>query len=510
MDHPPHAPIAFRADPSSRPGRNCAIVGAGFAGIAAAIRLARLGYRVTVFEANAMPGGKAAEWRIGPYRFDMGPTILTMPGYVDELFDLCGEDPRDHFNYAQLDPSSQFLFEDGTVVRMYADPERLADEFAERTTANRASVLEFLRRSKVKRELTDEVFLQRSLHRIRNYFNKPTLRGVLQFRKVEAFTSMARANAALFRDAKAAAIFNQYASYHGADPYAAPATLNLIAYYELALGSFSAKGGMHAVVKALVALAERQGVAFRFNTRVERILVERGHVRGVQVNNERIPFDLVVSNADAHSTYHRLLTDQPRPNRTLDQPRSSSVIVFYWGMDRTYPALQLNNLLMSGDGRAEYDHIFNKHRLFEDPSIYLHVSAKAHASDAPPGHENWFVMVSVPHNTGQDWDMLIRATRQRVVAKLERMLKAPVEPHIVREHVMDPRLVEELTSSAFGAIFGSSSSGVFASFLRHSNFSRKIKGLYFCGGSVHPGPSIPLCLLSAKITTDLIAKRERK
>ncbi|MBK7754221.1 MAG: phytoene desaturase [Flavobacteriales bacterium] len=510
MDQPSHATIAPPKGPRSAAGLNSAIVGAGFGGIAVAVRLARQGHRVTVFEANAVPGGKAAEWRIGPYRFDMGPTILTMPAYVDELFALCGEDPRDHFDYTQLDPSSQFLFEDGTVVRMHADAERLADEFAERTTAGRASVLEFLRRSKVKRELTDEVFLQRSLHRIRNYLNGPTLRGVLQFHKVEAFTSMARANATLFRDPKAAAIFNQYASYHGADPYAAPATLNLIAYYELALGSYSAKGGMHAVVRALVALAQRQGVEFRFNTRVERIVVERGEVRGVEVNNERSGFDLVVSNADAHSTYHRLLPDQRRPKRTLDQPRSSSVIVFYWGMDRTYPALQLNNMLMSNDGRAEYDHIFNKQSLFEDPSIYLHVSVKAHPADAPPGHENWFVMVSVPHNTGQDWDSLIRTTRQRVIAKLERMLRAPVGTHITVEHLLDPRSVEALTSSAFGAIFGSSSSGVFASFLRHPNFSRRIKGLYFCGGSVHPGPSIPLCLLSAKITADLIAERERK
>ena len=143
-------------------------------------------------------------------------------------------------------------------------------------------------------------------------------------------------------------------------------------------------------------------------------------------------------------------------------------------------------------------------------NVIVTIPWKTARSDAPAGHENWFVMVTVPHNTVQDWDAVIRTTRLRVIAKLERMLHEPVEACITQEHVLDPRSVETLTSSAFGAIFGSSSSGVFASFLRHPNFSRRIKGLYFCGGSVHPGPSIPLFLLSAKITADLIAERERK
>ncbi|MFZ1687063.1 MAG: 1-hydroxycarotenoid 3,4-desaturase CrtD [Flavobacteriales bacterium] len=490
---------------AARPSMTCAVIGSGIAGLASAIRLANAGHSVTVFEANDHPGGKISELRMGGYRFDMGPTVLTMPQYIDELFALCGEDPRRHLRYQRIDPGFQYYFHDGTVIRTWADQERLADEFAANTTADRKSVLTFLERCRVKRELTEEVFLERSLHRLGNYFNKATLRGLLNFHKVEAFTTMAKANAALFKDEKVAAILNQFASYNGSDPYAAPATLNLISYYELALGSYAAEGGMHAITKALTGLAQRQGVRFEMGTRVERIAVDGGTCKGVVVRGEHRPFDRVVSNADVYTAYHGMMPEQRKP-RTLDQPRSSSVILFHWGMDRAFPSLHLHNMFMSADGRAEYDHIFNKGTIHPDPSIYLHISSKVNANDAPPGCENWFAMVAVPHNTGQDWDDLVRRTRTTMIGKLSRMLGVDVEASITCEHAIDPRTIEQLTSCAFGAIFGNSSNSVFASFLRHPNFSRRIKDLYFCGGSVHPGPGIPLCLLSAKITAGLVAE----
>ncbi len=495
--------------PVTSPGRHgtkgtCAVVGSGIAGLASAIRLAHAGHRVTVFEANAYAGGKISELRMGGYRFDMGPTVLTMPRYIDELFALCSEDPRANISYQRIDPGFQYFFQDGSVIRTWADADRFADDVAANTTATRESVLTFLDRCRVKRELTEEVFLERSLHQLKNYFNKATLRGLLNFHKVGAFTTMAKANAALFKDEKAAAVLNQFAGYTGSNPYAAPATLNLIAYYELALGSFAARGGMHAITQALVELAKRQGVRFELNAPVERILVESNTCKGIVVHGRELPFDRVVANTDIQATYDRLLPDQRKPERVLRQPRSSSVILFHWGVDRTFPALHLHNMFMSSDGRAEYDHIFNKGTLHPDPSVYLHISSKVNSSDAPAGCENWYAMVSVPHNTGQDWDTLVRQTRATVIEKLSRMLAVDVEAHIRCEHKIDPRTLEQMTSCAFGAIFGMSSNGMFASMLRHPNFSRRIKDLYFCGGSVHPGPGIPLCLLSAKITAGLV------
>jgi phytoene dehydrogenase-like protein len=144
---------------------------------------------------------------------------------------------------------------------------------------------------------------------------------------------------------------------------------------------------------------------------------------------------------------------------------------------------------------------------FDDPTIHMTVSSKMNASDAPNGHENWAALVSVPHNTGQDWDGWIKTTRQNVISKLNRILKTDIEPHIVFEEMLDPRKVNEETNAAFGAVFGNASNNMFSAFLRHPNFSSKIENLFFCGGTAHPGPGIPLCLLSAKIVSELINEK---
>lgn len=481
-----------------------AVVGAGIAGLAIAIRLAGRGNKVTVFEANDYVGGKITEHRGNGFRFDMGPSVLTMPQYLDELFELCGENPRDHFNYEKLDPIFQYFFEDGTLLRTFADTQNLIDEFVSKTTVKGNDLREFFKRSAEKLELTDEVFLQRSLHQWRNYFDWPTLRGILNFHKVEVFTTMAASNSKLLKDEKVAAVFNQYASYNGSSPFLAPATLNLISHYELGLGAYYPIGGMHNITKALKGLADRSGVLFNLSSRVDELRIKDGTTAGLKCNGKDHDFDLVVSNSDVFKTYRELMAEQKQPERTLNQPKSASAIVFFWGMKKTFPELQLHNMFMGNDQKDEFDKVFSKQTVPDDPTIYLYISSKKNASDAPEGMENWFSMVTVPHNTGQDWDELVSKTRKAVISKLGGMLNADVEEFISYEHVLDPRLIEEKTSSAFGSIYGNSSNGKFAAFLRHPNFSSKIKNLYFCGGSVHPGSSIPLCLLSAKITDGMI------
>ncbi|MBI1286057.1 MAG: phytoene desaturase [Flavobacteriales bacterium] len=484
--------------------KHIGIIGGGIAGLAVAIRLAVKGHDVELFEANSYLGGKIAEQQLGDYRFDMGPSVLTMPRYIDELFELAGENPRDHFNYERLDPVFQYFFEDGTVLHTYADTEELIREFTSKTTVRAEDLRTFFRRSKEKLELTDEVFLQRSLHQWKNYLDWPTLRGILNFQKVEAFTTMAKANAKLLKDEKVAAIFNQYASYNGSDPFTAPATLNLISHYEITLGAYYPKGGMRSIINALIGLAERVGVKVHVNTKVERLTVDNGRCSGLLANGEEKRFDSVVANSDIFKTYHNLMPEQKRPERILNQPKSSSVIVFYWGMRKKFPQLKLHNMFMGADQRAEYAQIFGEKTVAAEPTVYLYISCKQNLSDAPENGENWFAMVTVPHNSGQDWDKLVSQTRSRVLERLSRQLNEDLEPLIEEEAVLDPRIIEERTGSAFGSVYGNSSNGKFAAFLRHPNFSSKIDNLYFCGGSVHPGSSIPLCLLSAKITAGMI------
>jgi len=188
----------------------------------------------------------------------------------------------------------------------------------------------------------------------------------------------------------------------------------------------------------------------------------------------------------------------------LNQPKSSSALIFYWGIDHFFPELDLHNIFFSQDYQQEFEHIFQKKTIYRDPTVYVNVTAKYKADDAPPGNENWFTMINVPNNTGQDWDTLINQARKYITDKVSRRLGVDIGSKIVAEDILDPRTIESRTSSSQGALYGNSSNNRYAAFLRHANFSRKIKGLYFCGGSVHPGGGIPLSLLSAKIAVDQI------
>lgn len=485
--------------------KTCAIIGAGPAGMASAIRMANKGYQVTVFEANDKAGGKLTQNIEKGYRFDMGPSVFTMPHLVDDLYKISGKNPRDYYDYIPLDPVYRYFYEDGTNIIAYKNPEKFAEEVASKTSEKKEVVLKFLRKVKRKYELTAEIFLHNSLHKISNYFTKRVLRGLLFFGALEAFKTMHKSNSGTFKDKKVVQLFNRYATYNGSDPYQAPATLNVIPHLEINLGAYIPKGGMYSITKGLVKLAEDLGVKFQYNTRVQEILLDKNQAKGIKIDTESLYFDCVISNMDVYNTYQKLLPSVSKPNLVLNQAKSSSGIIFYWGIKHNFEQLGLHNIFFSESYQEEFEHIFHQKTIFNDPTIYLNISSKKSPQDAPAGCENWFAMINAPHNSGQtNWDEMIAQTREYVIEKLNRNLQTDIRPLIECELVWEPRKIEAITSSAFGAIYGNSSNNKFAAFLRHANFSSKIKNLYFCGGSVHPGPSIPLCMLSAKITTDLV------
>ena len=484
--------------------KTCAVIGAGVSGLAAAIRMRNKGYGVTVFEANSFPGGKCSSETKDGYRFDMGPSVFTMPQYVDELFELSGKNPRNHFNYIPLNPVYKYFFEDGNSLDAYHGKEKFAEQLATKTKDKKEDIIKYLDKTETIYNLTDEVFLKNSLHRLKNFFTWPVLKGILNFGKIGAFDTMNGANQKAFKDSRLVKIFNRYATYNGSSPYLSPATLNVIAHVEIVKGAFYPEGGMVSITGSLTQLAKDIGVQFNFSTPVREILIADKKITGVRTDNETEPFDIVISNMDVYNSYKKLMPHVKRPAKTLDQPKSSSGIIFYWGIKKEFKELGLHNILFSENYEEEFNTIFSKKCIYHDPTIYLNITSKHTPSDAPPGCENWFSFINVPNNQGQNWDMFITEAREHMILKINRMLKTDIRPLIASEMVFDPRVIESRTSSAFGAIYGNSSNNKFAAFLRHTNFSKDIKNLYFCGGSVHPGPSIPLCLLSAKITTDLI------
>jgi phytoene desaturase len=480
------------------------IIGAGIAGIASAIRLANKGYQVDVYEANAYPGGKLSEIRLDGYRFDAGPSLFTLPELVEELFTLSGQKTEEHFRYLRLPVSCHYFYEDGTHIQAYADKEKFAQEIFEKIGEPVEKVQRALDNSARLYTLLAELFMKRSIHQWQTFVNPQAFRAYKNLHRLDFFRNMNQANESFFQDPRLVQLFNRYATYNGSNPYETPATLNIIPHLEFNIGAFFPEQGMHAITLSLYELAKRLGVKFHFNARAEKILLENRRVRGILVNGEKIPHTLVVSNMDIVNTYKKLLSDQPQPKLLLNQPKSSSALIFYWGIQQQFDQLDLHNIFFSKDYRQEFDHIFNKKDVYQDPTVYINITSKYKADDAPEGCENWFTMINVPNNSGQDWDTIIERSRNYILEKMSRMLEVNVASLIAGEEILDPRLIEQRTSSSLGALYGNSSNNKYAAFLRHANFSRKYKNLYFCGGSVHPGGGIPLSLLSARIAIDQV------
>jgi phytoene desaturase len=285
----------------------------------------------------------------------------------------------------------------------------------------------------------------------------------------------------------------------------------MIAHLEHNEGSFYPKGGMISITRALHRLAEKKGVRFHFNSVVSRIEQNNGQTVGIVTNDQFYPAEVVVSNVDVYFTYLRLLQQPQQAKKILKQERSSSAMIFYWGIRQSFPQLSLHNIFFSGDYEKEFDHLFRLKTLHDDPTVYINITSKCEPGvQAPEGMENWFVMINVPANVGQNWEQYREESRTRIIEKLSRLLKTDIEPLIHTERVADPVSIESLTDSYQGSLYGTSSNSQFAAFLRHANFSKQISNLYFVGGSVHPGGGIPLCLSSAAITAKVIQRKVSK
>ncbi len=482
------------------------VIGAGIAGIATSIRLARQGYEVKVYEANSYPGGKLTTLQHGDYRFDAGPSLFTLPKLVEDLFLLCGEKPKDHFTYQIKDSICNYFWNDGKTYQMPAGVDNIVDSLVDNFDADRTSVERYLNRSKLKYEKTAPVFIERSLHKISSFINKETIMAMASIPKLGINTSMHKINAKAFRNPKLVQIFDRFATYNGSSPYQTPGIMSMIPHLEMGIGTYFPNGGMVNITNSLVALAERHGVSFVYGTKVQRIIKANGAAIGVDVENEKVLADIVVSNMDVFSTYKHLLPEKDWPLKTLAQEQSSSALIFYWGISKSFPNLSLHNILFADDYKGEFEKIFKSKTIVDDPTIYINISSKANPSDAPRDSENWFVMINTPGNFGQDWDALIAEARRNIIIKINKILKVDIESLIVIEDVLDPRLIESRTQSHRGALYGTASNNKLSAFLRHANFNKKIKNLYFCGGSVHPGGGIPLCLQSAAIVSDLISR----
>ena len=480
------------------------VIGSGIAGLAVSIRLALKGYNVQVFEQNSYPGGKLSSFSIKDYRFDAGPSLFTMPHLVTELFKLAGEDVKNYFEFSKKEIACNYFWQDGTSFKAYGERKKFLKEVEEIFNEPQYNVDQYLKKAKKKYDLTSSLFLEQSLHKLKTFISLDTLKALFQLKTFELQKSLHQANTQSFSSPHLIQLFDRYATYNGSDPYQTSGIMTLIQHLESAYGTFVPKKGMVSITESLFGLAKRLGVKFSFETGVKEIKVKLGVVSGIITKSGSFSSDYVISNMDVFHTYKKLLPNEIPPINRLKQERSSSAVIFYWGIKQSFPDLDLHNIFFSKNYKKEFQAIFKDKTVSEDPTIYINVTSKEVVGDAPKGCENWFVMINTPADHGQDWTQIVNRLRSHIISNISKRLNVDLKNLIECEQVLTPHDIESKTQSYMGALYGASSNDTMAAFLRHPNFSNRIKNLYFCGGSVHPGGGIPLCLLSAKIVDELI------
>ncbi len=259
-------------------------------------------------------------------------------------------------------------------------------------------------------ELTADLFLYKSPQQISTYLSSKALKTLFRIKSIDPFRTVHQANSAFFKDEKLVQLFNRYATYNGSNPYLAPATLNIIPHVEYTLGSFIPKDGIYSISKGLKSLAEKKGVNFHFNSKIDKIEVDNKFVKGIVVNGKSLPYKIVVSNVDVFTTFENLIPQYSEQiiNKYSEHDLSTSAIVFYWGVKGNHEQLEIHNILFSEDYKKEFDDLFTNKNIHNDPTIYIYVSSKYNSSDAPKDCENWFVMINTPPISNQNWDEEIK------------------------------------------------------------------------------------------------------
>ncbi len=487
--------------------KTVAVIGGGLGSLSGAIRLARLGFSVQLFEKNPQLGGKVNEVVLADYRFDTGASLLTMPSVIDELFNFAGFKRSDYLDFVPIDPICRYFFPDGAVMDASADKTKMKAAIAQLSPSDVKAYERFLKYAERIHNLTAEIFMFTPIHEFRKLMRHRHFRTLFRLHQIDPFRTVHQSVSRFFSDSRLIQLFDRYATYNGSDPFQAPATLNIIPYIEYGLGGYYIKGGIYRLIDALKAVACELGVQIHTSAKVEKICHDDKRVSGVRVNGEKVGAKYVLCGADAVVAHDELIDGhQTREKRLNRLEPSLSGMVFLWGVRAKQPALAHHNIIFSNDYNAEFKQIFKHRKVPDEPTIYIAITSKTDTVDAPVDGENWFVLLNMPYLVpGQMWEQEKTRMRQVVLDRLKQ-LGFDIADQIEVEQIYTPEDFSELYASNQGSIYGVSSNSKATAFKRLPNRSRLLDGLYFAGGSVHPGGGIPLVILSGKIAATLIAE----
>jgi phytoene desaturase len=476
------------------------VIGSGFGGLAAAIRLGARGYDVTVLERLDAPGGRAYVHKQDGFTFDAGPTIVTAPFLFEELWGLCGKRMADDVDLRAMDPFYKIRFPDGATFSYSDDRAKMRAEIERFAPGEADGFDRFLKMSEAIYRIGFEQLGATPFDSVMDMARiAPDLMKLQGYRSVYGLVSR------FFRDERLRTIFSFHPLLIGGDPFSASSIYCLIAFLEKTYGVHSPIGGVGALVKGLVGLISGQGGRIRLNTDVKRILAENGAAVGVELSTgERVSADIVVSNADSAYTYRHLLAGEPRHRWTdakLDRARySMGLFVWYFGVDRRYDEIGHHTILMGPRYRELLRDIFRRKKLAPDFSLYLHRPTATDSALAPPGCDAFYVLSPVPNlQGGQDWRQEAEPYRQRIAAWLEANLLPGLTKHIVTSKVATPLDFQQRLNATHGEGFGLAPLLMQSAWFRPHNRSEELKNLFLVGAGVHPGAGLPGVLSSARV-----------
>jgi phytoene desaturase len=483
------------------------VIGSGFGGLAAAVRLRVMGYDVQVLEALDQPGGRARVFRRDGYTFDAGPTVITAPYLLDELFAAAGRRMEEYITLVPVDPFYRILFHDGSSFDYVQDEERLLAQIA---ALSPRDVDGYRRLAEHSRRIFDVGYTQladQPFHRAADM-----VRVIPQMIRLESHRTVYGLVARYIKDERLRRAFTFEPLLVGGNPFTTTSIYLLIHWLERKWGVHFAMGGTGEIVRGLVRLLEEMGVEVRMNAPVEEIEVRNGRASAVRIaGGERIPAEVVVSNADPSYVYTRMISARHRrrnTDRAVRRTRQSmSLFVAYFGSTKTFPEVAHHTIVLGERYKGLLDDIFRRRKLAPDASLYLHAPTRTDPSLAPSGHEALYVLSPVPNNrAGIDWERESEPYFARILEELDRRVLPGIASTVTTPSFLTPREFEHDLRSVDGAAFGPEPRLTQSAYFRYHNRSDDVGGLYFVGAGTHPGGGVPGVLSSAKVLERIVPR----
>ncbi|GAC1629489.1 MAG: phytoene desaturase [Chloroflexota bacterium] len=488
-------------------GGSALVIGAGIGGLATAVRLRHAGWNVTVLEKNDTPGGRCNVWRQDGFTFDTGPTLLLMRDVLDTLFTTVGHNLDDYMDLIRLTPNYRVHFGNGAGVEFSSDYPRMEAELETIERGSAQAFRRYLADAGYKYRVSRERFVERNFNALHEFVTATNLYYLLSTNTLRKLDRHAQR---YFRDPRLVAAFTFQTMYLGLAPRQAPAIYSLLPYTELEEGIWFPRGGMSKIVEGLQRLCENLGVTIETGADVAGLLVDGRLVRGVELRDGRqMKADVVVSNADLPYAYKYLV---PPVNRGPWQKRrsdhlnfGSSAFLMFLGVDREYRDFNHHDVFLSSDVAGNFDAIFERGELPDDPSFYTCLPGHTDPSMAPAGHESLYVLVPVPHlSPSVNWDDRREEFKNQMYQRLEDVGFTDLRRHVVVERTFTPADFAAdynvLNGSAFGISHGFSQVG----YMRPGNKANRLDNLYFVGASTVPGGGVPMVVLGSRLTTERI------